>query len=128
MLKPSLLFTLRQEEANNSFQFRTQSNPSAPMDWLSLSRDPPAMPSLLNYALITPARNEADYIELTIKSMIAQTHLPLKWVIVSDGSTDQTDELVGKYLDEYKWIELVRTPDRKTAPFCWQSACLRRRL
>jgi glycosyltransferase involved in cell wall biosynthesis len=72
---------------------------------------------MLNYALITPARNEAEYIELTIKSMIAQTHLPLKWVIVSDGSSDQTDELVRKYLDEYQWIELVRMPERAQRHF-----------
>jgi biofilm PGA synthesis N-glycosyltransferase PgaC len=75
------------------------------------------MTSLLNYALITPARNEAEYIESTIKSMIAQTYLPLKWIIVSDGSTDQTDELVRKYLDEYQWIELVRMPERQQRHF-----------
>ena len=46
--------------------------------------------------LITPARNEAAFIELTIKSVVAQTVLPLKWVIVSDGSTDGTDEIVTK--------------------------------
>jgi biofilm PGA synthesis N-glycosyltransferase PgaC len=72
---------------------------------------------MLNYALITPARNEAQYIELTIKSMIAQTLLPSKWVIVSDGSSDQTDELVRKYLDEYQWIELVRMPEREQRHF-----------
>jgi biofilm PGA synthesis N-glycosyltransferase PgaC len=72
---------------------------------------------MLNYALITPARNEAEYIDLTIKSMIAQTHLPLKWIIVSDGSTDQTDEVVRKYVHEHKWIELVRMPERKERHF-----------
>lgn len=70
-----------------------------------------------NYALVTPARNEAQYIELTIRSMIAQTLVPLKWVIVSDGSTDGTDEIVGKYLNDYKWIELVRMPERKERHF-----------
>ena len=75
------------------------------------------MPPLLNYALITPARNEAEFIELTIRSMIAQTYLPVKWVIVSDGSTDQTDEFVRKYLKEHKWIDLVRTPERKERHF-----------
>ena len=48
------------------------------------------MPSLPSYVLITPARNEAQFIELTIKSVIAQTSKPIKWVIVSDGSTDGT--------------------------------------
>ncbi|MCK4830926.1 glycosyltransferase family 2 protein, partial [bacterium] len=50
------------------------------------------------YVLITPARNEEDYIEKTIQSVISQTILPAKWVIVSDGSTDLTDEIVEKYI------------------------------
>jgi len=48
------------------------------------------MTNLPSYVLITPARNEAQFIELTIKSVIAQTIKPIKWVIVSDGSTDRT--------------------------------------
>ena len=66
----------------------------------------------MNYAIVTPARNEAQYIELTIRSMIVQSRPPVKWVIVSDGSTDETDEIVRRYLGEYEWIELVRMPDR----------------
>lgn len=71
----------------------------------------------LSYVLITPARNEAAFIELTIKSMIVQTRLPLKWIIVSDGSTDGTDEIVKKYIKDNPWIELVRTPERKERHF-----------
>src|SRR6266478_7121974 len=48
-------------------------------------------PAGCSYVLITPARNEAKFIELTIQSVIRQTILPVKWVIVSDGSTDGTD-------------------------------------
>jgi GT2 family glycosyltransferase len=69
------------------------------------------------YVLITPAKNEAAYIELTIKSMISQTHLPLKWVIVSDGSTDGTDDIVKEYIAHYPWIELLRTPERTERHF-----------
>lgn len=72
---------------------------------------------LLRYALITPARNEAAYIELTIKSVVQQTCLPVKWVIVSDGSTDGTDDLVRKYSIEHEWIELIRMPERKERHF-----------
>lgn len=75
------------------------------------------MPDNLNYAIVTPARNEAQYIELTIRSMIVQSRPPLKWVIVSDGSTDQTDEIVRKYLGDYEWIELLRMPERKERHF-----------
>lgn len=71
----------------------------------------------MNYVLITPARNEADFIEGTIKSMIAQTCLPAKWIIVSDGSTDGTDDIIKNYLQFYPWIELVRTPERKERHF-----------
>src|SRR5439155_12900101 len=76
-----------------------------------------SMTNLPKYVLITPARNEAQFIELTIKSVIAQTVLPLQWVIVSDGSTDGTDEIVNKYAAEHRWIELVRTPERQERHF-----------
>ncbi|HTA24088.1 MAG TPA: glycosyltransferase family 2 protein [Terriglobales bacterium] len=69
------------------------------------------------YVLITPARNEADLIEQTIQSVISQTVLPRKWVIVSDGSTDGTDEIVRKYLADYPWMELVRMPERTERHF-----------
>jgi glycosyltransferase involved in cell wall biosynthesis len=75
------------------------------------------MPTLPRYVLITPARNEARYIELTIKSVVAQTVRPLKWIIVSDGSTDETDNIVGRYVAEHTWIELIRMPERQERHF-----------
>jgi len=69
------------------------------------------------YVVVTPARNEADFIESTIRSVVAQTVRPLKWVIVSDGSSDGTDEIVRKYAATYKWIDLVRMPERKERHF-----------
>ncbi|MGH9326669.1 MAG: glycosyltransferase [Terriglobia bacterium] len=75
------------------------------------------MPALPTYVLITPARNEAQFIELTIKSVVAQTVRPLKWVIVSDGSTDATDEIVTRYSADHPWIELVRMPERRERHF-----------
>src|ERR1019366_745988 len=71
----------------------------------------------LRYVLITPARDEAQFIELTIKSVVAQTVRPTKWVIVSDGSTDGTDDIVKKYAADYPWIELVRMPERRERHF-----------
>ncbi len=70
-----------------------------------------------SYVLITPARNEAQFIEQTIQSVTAQSVLPLKWVIVSDGSTDGTDEIVKKYAARHPWIELVRMPEREERHF-----------
>lgn len=72
---------------------------------------------LPTYILITPARNEARFIELTVRSMIAQSVPPLKWIIVSDGSTDGTDEIVRKYTGENPWIELLRMPERSERRF-----------
>jgi poly-beta-1,6-N-acetyl-D-glucosamine synthase len=69
------------------------------------------------YVLITPARNEEAFIELTIKSVVSQTIPPVKWVIVSDGSTDRTDDIVKKYTTEYNWIELVRMSERAERHF-----------
>jgi poly-beta-1,6-N-acetyl-D-glucosamine synthase len=70
-----------------------------------------------SYVLITPARNEVQFIELTIRSVVAQTVRPLKWVIVSDGSTDGTNEIVKKYLPDHPWIELVCMPERRERNF-----------
>lgn len=60
------------------------------------------------YIIITPAKNEEKYIEKTIHSVINQTILPLKWVIVDDGSTDRTAEIVQKYSNEYNFIKLIK--------------------
>ena len=71
----------------------------------------------IEYVLITPARNEEAFIGQTIESVVAQTVLPIKWVIVSDGSTDRTDGIVKEYTAKYKWIELIRMPERTERHF-----------
>ena len=75
------------------------------------------MNSKQKYVIITPARNEEAYIEKTLNSMIAQTILPEKWVIVSDGSTDNTDEIVQRYVMQHDWIEFVRMPEHSDRQF-----------
>jgi len=62
----------------------------------------------MRYVLVTAARNEASLIEGTVCSVISQTIRPVQWVIVSDGSTDQTDEIVQRYASAYDFIELLR--------------------
>jgi biofilm PGA synthesis N-glycosyltransferase PgaC len=66
----------------------------------------------MRYALITPARNEEKFIEATIRSVVAQTCLPERWIIVDDGSTDQTAEIVESYAARYPWMELMRRDRR----------------
>lgn len=73
--------------------------------------------SLPVYVLITPARNEAQFIKETLESVVKQTHRPLRWIVVSDGSTDGTDEIVSTYEVQHDWIELVRRPDRAQRNF-----------
>ena len=84
----------------------------------------PTKQTSLSYVLITPARNEAAFIEGTIKSVVAQTILPAKWVIVSDGSTDGTDEIVRKYIPDNTWIELIRMPESRDRTFAAKVACV----
>jgi glycosyltransferase involved in cell wall biosynthesis len=73
--------------------------------------------SLPPYVLITPARNEEAFIDKTIDSVVHQTHLPVKWVIVNDGSTDSTASRIEPYLSKYHWLELVNLPVRKERNF-----------
>ena len=73
--------------------------------------------SLPAYVLVTPARNEEKFIEKLIQSMLTQTVLPAKWVIVNDGSTDATADIVSKYLEKHNWIELLNLPARRDRSF-----------
>jgi poly-beta-1,6-N-acetyl-D-glucosamine synthase len=80
---------------------------------------------LAAYVLVTPARNEAQFIESTIQAVVRQTVKPLKWAIVSDGSTDGTDEIVSRYAAEHAWIELVRMPERTERHFAGKATAVR---
>jgi glycosyltransferase involved in cell wall biosynthesis len=77
----------------------------------------------LKYALITPARNEEAFVEDTIRSVIAQTVRPEIWVIVSDGSTDRTDEIVRQYTIRHEWMELLRMPEHRDRQFAAKAHC-----
>ena len=57
------------------------------------------------YVLITPAYNESEFIEDTIRSVMDQSILPLKWIIVDDGSTDNTAEIIRQYANNHSLIE-----------------------
>ncbi len=83
------------------------------------------MQVLPSYVLITPARNEAQFIEATIESVIAQTVRPLRWVIVSDGSTDGTDDIARCYASQYDWIRFVRMPERSERHFAGKAFAFR---
>lgn len=78
---------------------------------------------MITYVLITPARNEAKYIKNTIESVISQTLLPKRWIIVSDGSTDGTDDIVKQYMEKYKFISLIRMPEHNDRQFAAKVNC-----
>jgi glycosyltransferase involved in cell wall biosynthesis len=68
------------------------------------------MNRLPSYVLVTPVHNEAADVEKTLTSVTSQTVRPLCWVIVDDGSTDATAEIVQRFVDHHEWIELIRLP------------------
>jgi len=62
----------------------------------------------MRYVLMTAAKDEAAFIERPLEAVVGQTILPLRWIIVSDGSTDDTDRIVKRYASRHPFIELVR--------------------
>jgi glycosyltransferase involved in cell wall biosynthesis len=68
------------------------------------------------YVLITAARNEEAHIEKAIKSILYQTILPVKWVIVSDASTDSTDEIVKQYTKQCNFLQFLHLDREKDFP------------
>ncbi len=66
----------------------------------------------MNYVLITPAHNEERFIAKTLESVAAQTLLPERWVIVNDGSTDNTANIVANYAQRFPWIQLIHRSPR----------------
>jgi biofilm PGA synthesis N-glycosyltransferase PgaC len=82
----------------------------------------------VRYLLITPARNEEATLEQTIQSVVAQTLLPAKWIIVSDGSTDRTDEIVKAFEQQYDFIHLVRREVDENRDFASKVYAIRKGL
>jgi glycosyltransferase involved in cell wall biosynthesis len=64
--------------------------------------------SAVEYVLVTPARNEGQFIGRTIEAVVSQTMRPKRWVIISDGSTDCTDELVSSFAKQHGFIRFLR--------------------
>ena len=75
------------------------------------------------YVLITPAHNEEASIGKTIQSVISQTLLPRRWIIVSDGSTDRTDEIVAQHAQKYPWMKFLRMPAHENRNFAAKVQC-----
>ena len=66
------------------------------------------MPGTLpTYAVVTPVRDEAEHFARTAEAMLAQTHRPLQWIVVDDGSTDGTREIAAGYAERHHWIDVI---------------------
>ena len=66
----------------------------------------------MSYLLVSPCRNEADYMKLTLDSVVSQTVQPDLWVIVDDGSTDETPAILADYANRYSFIQIITREDR----------------
>ena len=64
------------------------------------------------YIIISPCRNEGKYLAKTLKSIVSQTVLPHRWVIVDDGSSDETPEILASFSAQYSFIIVIRRENR----------------
>jgi glycosyltransferase involved in cell wall biosynthesis len=64
------------------------------------------------YVIVSPVRDEEEYIEQTILGVVQQTIRPTEWIIVDDGSRDRTGEIIDAYAKKYYWIRTVHRTDR----------------
>lgn len=72
----------------------------------------PAVPPSRKYLLVTPCRDEAKYARRTLDSVVNQTVQPALWIIVDDGSKDETPAILQEYAAKYPWIKVVTRGDR----------------
>lgn len=66
----------------------------------------------VEYVIITPVRDEEQYVAATIRSVIDQTITPLEWIIINDGSTDRTGEIIDHYAQDFEWISAIHRTNR----------------
>jgi len=70
------------------------------------------LPAGRRYLLVTPCRDEAKYARRTLDSVTRQTAVPALWLIVDDGSTDQTPHILAEYAQRFPWIKIIRRENR----------------
>ena len=70
------------------------------------------MPDPRAYVVISPGRNEARFMRRTLDSMVAQNERPALWVVVDDGSTDESPQILADYAAAHDWIRVVQRTDR----------------
>lgn len=68
------------------------------------------------YVIISPVRNEEEFIETTIQSVVSQSIPPAEYIIVNDGSTDATRSIAEKYEKQHDWIKIIDRPPKEHSP------------
>ena len=66
----------------------------------------------IKYVIVSPVRDEEQYIVETLRSVTGQSIRPAEWIIVDDGSTDATGKIIDEYARQYSWIKALHRPDR----------------
>ncbi len=64
------------------------------------------------YVIISPCRDEAKFMRRTLDSVLRQSVLPTRWIIVDDGSSDETPSILTEYAEQYDFIEVIHRDDR----------------
>jgi len=73
---------------------------------------PDSLAAARRYCLISPVRDEARYARRTLDAVVRQTVRPARWILVDDGSTDATPQILAEYAARYPFIQILRRPDR----------------
>jgi len=64
----------------------------------------------MKYVVISPVKDEERHVEHTLRSMAQQTVKPVRWIIVDDGSRDQTPALIARYSENNDFIQVIKNP------------------
>jgi len=76
------------------------------------------------YIIVTPVKNEEKFIGQTINSVINQTIKPQRWIIVNDGSTDKTGQIIQQFATQFTWIQEIENEKSLTRKMGGQAALM----
>jgi glycosyltransferase involved in cell wall biosynthesis len=88
------------------------STPTAPASAAGSTRVTPGQDPAWKYVIVSPVRDEEQFIAQTLQSVIHQTIRPAEWIIVDDGSRDETGRIIDEYARHYPWIIALHRADR----------------
>lgn len=84
----------------------------SPSELVPVVSVPAANPRIVPVVIISPVRDEAQYLRLTLDAVVSQTCRPTEWILVDDGSRDETPEIIAEYAARYPFIKLIARQDR----------------